>query len=127
MYSFPYYKGRAHIPLVLEYGDKRERFLPLLDSGADFALFHKQDALNLGLDWDAGTDRDFDSAYTTGLPVKEFVLSLDIEGTRFPARVCFAEIADLFHRPLLGRADVFNKFRITFSELEQLVKLEAIN
>ncbi len=126
-FSFPYYQNRPHVPIVLEYGNRRQRALPLLDSGADYSLFHKQFALDLGLTWSEGEQRSFDTAYTTNLAVREFQLSLDLEGSRFPAPVCFAEIPDLFHRPLLGRAGIFDKFRITFSEQEQLVEIEPIN
>ena len=55
-YKFPYFEDRPHIPVALEAKGKRARFLPLLDSGADFSIFYKSDAYRLGLDWETGKD-----------------------------------------------------------------------
>lgn len=123
MLRFPYYKGRPHIPLILEYGSNRERALPLLDSGADFSIFHRSVLDSLGLDWHQGLERRFDNADGSSFIVREFRLSVDVEGVRFPARICFADDSSLSERPLLGRADFFEHFRITVCEREQFAEL----
>lgn len=123
MMRFPYYKGRPHVPVIIEYGNYRERALPLLDSGADFSIFHRGVLENLGLDWNQGTPKNFDNADGSSFGVREFRLSLEIEQIRFPARVCFSEDPSLSERPLLGRADVFGQFQITICEQDEYIEL----
>jgi len=120
---FSYYKGRPHLPVILEYGNRRERSLPLLDSGADFSIFHRGVLDSLGLDWNQGSIRSFDNADGSSFVVREFRLSLEIEGMRFPVRICFGDDLSLRERPLLGRADVFEKFQVTICEQEGYIEL----
>ncbi|HKH46224.1 MAG TPA: aspartyl protease family protein [Thermoanaerobaculia bacterium] len=124
MQKFPYFQGRPHLPLILEYGDRQERFLPLLDSGADFSIFHRSALAILGLDWEQGAPRNYDNADGTSFIAREFILSVEIGGIRFPARISFADDPSLRVRPLLGRTDIFDKFRIIFCEQEQYVELK---
>jgi hypothetical protein len=123
MLRFPYYKGRPHIPLVLEYGNRQERSLPLLDTGADFSIFHRSVSDSLGLDPAQGTLRQFNNADGSIFEVCEFRLSVEIAGARFPARICFADQSALAEFPLLGRLDIFEKFRVTVCEQDQYVEL----
>lgn len=124
MQRYPYFQGRPHLPLILEYGNSQERFLPLLDSGADFSIFHRSALGILGLDWDHGAQRHYDNADGSSFLAREFVLSVEVGGIRFPARISFADDPSLRVRPLLGRTDIFEKFRIVFCEQEQYVELQ---
>lgn len=124
MQKYPYFQGRPHLPLILEYGNNHERFLPLLDSGADVSIFHRSALSILGLDWDQGVPRNYDNADGSSFIAREFILSVEIGGIRFPARISFAEDPSLRERPLLGRTDIFDKFRIVFCEREQYVELK---
>lgn len=55
-YEFPYFEGRPHIPIILHYKNNSVRFLPLLDTGADYSVFYKADAVRLGIDLNKGKE-----------------------------------------------------------------------
>ena len=123
--KFPYFEDRPHIPIVLEYNGKRARFLPLLDTGADFSIFYKSDAIRIGLIWDAGENTKLCNADGTYFKAKQFKLDLEIEGFKFKANICFVDNKKS-SMPLLGRANIFKKFKITILEEEKIVELESI-
>lgn len=127
MYSkLPYFEDHPHIPIKLKHKTKKTRFLPLLDTGADFSVFYKTDAIRIGLDWEGGKKIQLENADGSSFEVKQFELEVDIEGFTFPARICFAENnnSDI---PLLGRADIFKHFRITVDEREKQVEMQSHN
>ena len=123
-YRFPYFEDRPHLPIVLEYGCNRARFLPLLDTGADFTVLYRSDALRLGLNWDEGKDTTFHNADGSVFIAKEFTLKMEIEGFSFPATICFAENTKSA-MPLLGRKGVLENFLVTLNEREQYVEIES--
>jgi hypothetical protein len=122
--KFPYFEDRPHVPLALEWRGKRARFIPLLDTGADFSVFYKSDAIWLGLDWESGKTVDLDNADGSSFQAKKFHLTLDIEGYKFKANICFVDN----HRssmPLLGRADVFKHFEIIIHEQNKFIEFKS--
>lgn len=75
-YKFPYFEGRPHVPVALEYQGSKARFLPLLDTGADFSIFYKSDAVRIGLDWDKGKEVTLLNADGSEFNAKEFSLEV---------------------------------------------------
>lgn len=67
------------------------RLLPLLDSGADFCVFSKRDAIRIGLDWEQGQNICLEDAGGESFIAKQFLLDLEIEKFEFRARVCFID------------------------------------
>ena len=122
--KFPYFEDRPHIPVVVEYNKKRTRFLPLLDSGADFSIFYKSDAYRIGLDWSKGKDIVLNNADNSDFHAKQFKLNMEIEGINFQAKICFID-NKATSMPLLGRLGVFNEFIITINEQEKNVAFES--
>lgn len=122
--KFPYFEDRPHIPIALEWQNKRARFIPLLDTGADFSVFYKSDAIWLGLDWEKGKSIDLDNADGSSFHAKKFILTVDIEGYKFKAGVCFVE-NNRSSMPLLGRADIFDHFKITIDEKSKFVEVKT--
>ncbi len=123
--KFPYFEDRPHIPIVIEYKSKRARFLPLLDTGADFSIFNKSDAMRLGLEWKDGVSTKLCNADGSCFNVKSFELMVEIEGYKFKATICFTDNKKS-SMPLLGRSEIFEKFKITILEKEKTVELESI-
>lgn len=121
-YKFPYFEDRPHIPITLVYKKTRRRFLPLLDSGADFSVFHKADAMRLGLNWKEGKAIELENADGTSFKAKEFKLQLEIERLKFKVSVCFVDKPGTT-MPLLGRKDIFKHFKITINESQKEVTL----
>lgn len=123
--KFPYFEDRPHIPLVLEYEGKRARFLPLLDTGADFSVFYKADALRLGLDWEKGIAMDLDNADGSPFRAKQFTLKIEIEGYAFNGKMCFVD-SKKSAMPLLGRRDIFKHFDILIREEKGYVEFKSL-
>ena len=119
--KFPY--DRPHIPVTIEYNGNRVKFLPLLDSGADYSVFYKSDALRLGLDWNKGESIIFNNADGSTFTAKKFLLPIEIKGETFKTIICFVENKESY-MPLLGRKDIFNHFYITLCEKEKYTELK---
>lgn len=123
MRSYGYDKNRPSLPVVLWYGNRKVRISTLLDSSADVSIFHKSDAIALGLDWNSGQDRTAENPDGSLFRTREFQVELEVADVRFPARVLFTDSASDIR--LLGRADVFRHFGITIDEGELRVDFES--
>lgn len=123
--KFPYFEDRPHIPIILEYNGNRVRFLPLLDSGADDCIFYRKDAQRLGLNWEEGKDIEMNSADGENFLVRQFLLTMEIEGEKIKVKISFAH-KPYASMPLLGRRDVFKHFQIIISEREKWVELKSV-
>lgn len=122
--KFPYFKGRPHIPLTIESTHERKRFLPVLDSGADFSVFYKSDALRLGLNWEEGESIQLLNADETVFWAKQFLLTVNIEGHQIPTKISFVD-SNKTGTPLLGRHNVFKQFKILINEKEEFVEFQS--
>ncbi len=125
-YRFPYFEDRPHLPIALEFKGKRARFLPLLDSGADYSVFYESDAIRLGLNWEEGENTTFCNADGSFFEAKKFNLTIEIEGISFKADICFAKNTKSA-MPLLGRRGIFEKLFITICEKEKYVEVRKYN
>ena len=90
-FEFPYFEDRPYVPIKIVYKGKPTRFLPLLDSGADFSVFHKTDALRIGLDWVAGENIELENADRSSFRAKQFLVNVEVEGYKLKARICFVD------------------------------------
>lgn len=118
----PYRKQQPIVTANLRHGYNSVVVNALLDSGATRSLFSRTEANLLGLDWSQGRAETFLTANGTSFVAYEFVVDLEIEDLRFPARVCFTDSIGM-DASLIGRLDVFDKFRIEFCEAEKWLKL----
>jgi len=121
-YKFPYFEDRPHIPVAIESKGVRKRFLPLLDSGADFSVFAKSDAILLGLDWDQGKVIVLENADGTYFKGRTFKVKVVIQDVVIQTDLCFSEKSNSMR--LLGRKDLFKEFEILIDEKETVVKLK---
>ena len=118
--TFPYFENRPHVPIHLEYKGRKVRFLPLLDSGADFSIFYQQHALELDLNWNEGEKVKLINADGSEFVARQFMLPISLEDVGFIARICFVKHVFKFI-PTIGRRDIFHQFRITIDEAVQQV------
>jgi hypothetical protein len=121
-YRFDYFEDRPHVPIKIHYKGKYFRFLPLLDSGADFSVFNRADAYRIGLDWNKGKSLCLCNADGSEFRVKEFKLKVLVEHHPFTIPICFTE-SKKNAMPLLGRKSFFEKFEITFLENQERIVL----
>jgi len=97
-----------------------------VDSGAAFTIMRAQFALDCGLDYTKGR-KVFAQVGDGGfIPVFLNDLAMQIGMVRFPVRIGFSEKLGLrFH--LLGRLDVFKRFRICFHEERNVVTFQPVD
>jgi hypothetical protein len=96
--------------------------LALVDSGADVSMFHLDIAVRLGID--LSSCRTSAAVGVGGRTTTDVCdVELEIEGQRFPAEERFATGSPAT-TALLGRHDVFERFRFCFDQrARQLVIL----
>src|SRR6266536_4487382 len=91
-----------------------------VDSGAFYTLMHAQFATDFGLDFKTGRKIFAQVGDGSLIPVYLHKLSLQIGPRRFKATVGFSEKLGIrFH--LLGRQDIFDRFRICFHEKRRVM------
>ena len=124
--EFPYatHGGRFDpiIPILIGYGARRIWAWAYVVSGATLSVFREEEAKGLGIDLASGepTEIKVGDGHTIAGRVHEIEVVIGEEAVR--ARIAFARLGVRFN--LLGRLDVFGRFRITFDERERVVFFE---
>jgi hypothetical protein len=111
------------IPIKLYYGDRNVKTYGLLDSGSTLSVFRNEIAEDLGIEILSGDENMLQSA--SGL-IKVFIhpLTVQINEERFNMSIGFSsELSASFN--ILGREGFFERFRITFDELQKKIVLES--
>ncbi len=88
-------------------------FYPLVDSGAFVSVFRASDCELLGFDLKSGKPITINGALGGSFPAYMHKIDLKIGNEIINCRIAFTEQKD--HVQILGRADVFDNFRICFS------------
>lgn len=97
------------------------RFEPYIDSGADVSLISLSTGQFLGFKPEDGKKSTL-GGISGGVPVIYTKVSMKLDDFEFEVRVAWAQIHGA--PPLLGRADIFDNFNITFKEKQGLVVFE---
>ena len=125
--NFPYKKDAEGnvfpvIPLSINFRKKRRGFFALVDSGATVSIFRGEIADALGLKIEAGEEIFLGGV---GGRIKGYLHKLEIEvgGKKFRCPIVFSR-EYLVSFNLLGRKELFKKFRIIFEEKESRLRLE---
>jgi hypothetical protein len=110
--------GRIYRPIVLvevrsRSGEWKSFYLEV-DSGAPISVLNKSDCVFLGYRLDEGTP--FALKGVLGGSTQSYIhqIELKIGNENVIARIAFTDGKN--HKQLLGRIDVFNKFRICFTD-----------
>lgn len=98
-----------------------QKFEPYIDSGADVSLISFSTGQLLGLNPKDGTKSTL-GGIAGGLPVVYTKVMMRIGEHEFEAKVAWAQVHGV--PPLLGRADVFEVFNITFKQAEGIIEFE---
>ena len=124
--ELPYIRGRPMLMEKLGLPGKRARYFELLiDSGADYTLISKSDAMIFGLDYDKLTtkEQELEAANQTKILAKKTTLMIAINGDelKIPVFISKNEV-----ERLLGRKGIFENYEITFQERKQKVIFKKI-
>jgi len=126
--EFPYIRLRGQsypiVPVTLSHKDREIRTEALVDSGASLSTFHGDLASALGLTLEAG-----ERIYLQGIGGRALGyihrVQLKIGVISFPCRIVFSnELITSVN--LLGRADFFERFLVSFDERNQRLTLKAV-
>jgi hypothetical protein len=96
-----------------------------VDSGAFYTMLHARFAVDYGLDFRKGRKVLLQVGDGSLIPVYLHKLPVQIGATRFAATVGFSEKLGVRFN-LLGRADVFEHFRICFHEKRRLISFQPV-
>lgn len=101
---------------------KKKEFFALIDSGATVSIFRSEVAESLGINIEKGKEMYLGGV---GGRIKGFLhrLTIEVAGKRFVCPIVFSRDY-LVSFNLLGREGFFKRFRITFEEKKNYLKLE---
>lgn len=118
------YRPIAHVYLKSKNGEWH-LFYPYVDSGADTSMFTRSDCELLGLTLYNGTFRSMSGIGRVSIPTYIHKVLMKIGEEQFQARVAFADSNEVPR--LIGRMDIFKRFRIIFDEPRLCTIFETIN
>lgn len=96
-------------------------FESIIDSGADISLLPLSVGRLIGLSPD-GQDIKEIGGIRGNVPVIYFENEVRVGNTEFKAKLCWALLENV--PPLLGRADVFDRFNVTFKQRDDTILFE---
>ena len=122
---YPDQETGISLAVILTYGDKSEKVSAKLDTGADFCVFTRDVALQLGIPLETGLKKTFD---TSGGLVDAYGHEISI--TSFghePAAFVFFAAVPSHRRNLLGRRGWIQNFGIALFDYDSTLYLRPIN
>lgn len=108
------------IPIQIKFRNEWFKNWAFVDSGATYSLFNEGFALDMGLDLSKSLQRYIvvgDGGY---IPASFVKMPLKIEDVELLAEIGFSPKLGVGFN-LLGRKDVFEKFRVCFSDAEKKI------
>ena len=109
--------------VILENGDIRVGIPMYIDSGADISLIPLKFGRSLGFKQEEGdTIREIKGVSGVSVPYILKKVSLILNGKKLEIRVAWALVEEI--PTLMGRIDIFDKFRIVFDERRGWIDFE---
>lgn len=122
--KFPYVRLEEEylpvIPLRLK-GKELVEFDAFVDSGAGFSIFTYEAAEVLGLEAEKGEKEFVKIGDGSFIEVFTFRLPVNLAGREFRAKVGFSRSLGVGFN-IVGRRDIFDKFRVCFDDAEKFVE-----
>lgn len=118
--------SRPYLLVTLFHGTEKRRVLALVDSGADYCLFHSSVAAELGIDLKSGWVKDF-GGIAAGQDVQAYMHTIQIEIQGFAERV---EIEAGFADSdaiggLLGGVGFLDNYKVTLEKYKGRFRVES--
>ncbi|MBI3572587.1 MAG: hypothetical protein HY092_00100 [Candidatus Kerfeldbacteria bacterium] len=106
---------RPIIPVTIQAGNKTIRYAALVDSGADFNIFHAEIGAGIGLDIPSGEPINFGGIHAkSGAQGYFHDVTLIVGGHVFPTRVAFSSGIAEYGHGVLGQKGFFEFFKVIF-------------
>jgi len=115
---------RPIIPVTITYKKKLVVFQTLIDSGADYNIFHGDIAAYLGINLTKGSKKNISGL--SGGKIKGYThkVHLKINQCYFPSEITFSNQIPDNALAVLGNKGFFNKFKVTFNLKELKINLK---
>lgn len=113
------------IPIRIVVGERSLQYAALIDSGADFCIFHREIGQALGIDIESGEKLEFGGVQQADF-AKAYIhdLTLVVGGWEYKSTVGFSgEIADESYG-ILGQKGFFDIFIVKFDLLKEEIELK---
>jgi len=126
-FRYKFFKGQP-APIITIGLKIKSEWYPIevyVDSGSNYTVFHAQIAEAAGLDYLSGKQIYLQVGDGSFIPVYLHTLEIQLREVRFRASVGFSEKLGIGFN-LLGRVDVFDKFKICFSESQGVISFEPV-
>lgn len=128
--EFPYIFHRGFyvpiIPIKLRIGDRWLERWTFVDSGATFSLLHPKAVEKTGIDYQKGQHRLVIVGDGNLLDAYFFRIPVRIEQWEFTCEIGICESFKVGFN-VLGRKDVFEQFRVCFSDAKRIVTFHQNN
>jgi hypothetical protein len=118
---------RPVIPVYLHANNNLFGYEALIDSGADFNIFHAEIGRYLGLEIESGRPVKFGGIKGT-TPALGYFHKVDLElgESKYKCEVAFSDQIANYGYGVLGQVGFFDHFRIEFNFKEELIKTTKI-
>lgn len=113
------------IPIKIVVKDKLLKYATLIDSGADFCIFHAEAGEYLGLDIKSGTKEKFGGIQERG-GAEAFLhdVSIEIGGWSYKSRIGFSYDIAKYGFGILGQKGFFDIFIVKFDLQKEEIELK---
>ena len=116
---------RPIIPVQIQFAHRDIDYLALVDSGADFNIFHAEIGQAIGIEIEQGEEIDFGGIQSRA-GAKGFFheVTLVIGGHAYETRVAFSwDIAEHGHG-VFGQKGFFDVFKVTFDYAKKVIEMK---
>lgn len=118
---------RPAVPITLINGDEQLRYFALVDSGADFCIFHAEVGEQIGLDIESGKKLEFSGIEVNkGLTAYFHQIDIQVGGYKFGCYAGFSKDLEGLPYGLLGQVGFFDLFKISFEYGKERLELQSI-
>ena len=118
--------SRPVIPIAIKYGSQHVRNLALIDSGADYCIFHADLGEQIGIQVESGKRLPFHGTGGQEQIAYFHDIKLEVGGYEIPCYAGFSR--DFLSMPygILGQIGFFDKFKITFDYEKEKIELQSV-
>jgi len=117
---------RPIIPITLKNGKKIINYLALVDSGADFNVFHKEIAELLGVNLKNLPETEFSGIKKNANAIAKYTaIEIGINGYFFSVPVLFSDSISASGYGIVGQQGFFDKFKVRFDYKKGDIELKT--
>lgn len=118
--------SRPVVPITLIHDQRRVRYLALIDSGADYCIFHAEIGEQIGLQIESGKRLSFFGSSGQEQSAFFHEIKIEVGGHEIPCFAGFSRELQSLPYGILGQEGFFDNFKITFDYLKDKIELQSI-